>query len=283
MGTVVVVDIAGSVELSRAEPAAGIELLFSYMNMASELVRASDGTVVTRVGDGLVAVFPTPTQALNFAVKMHKRVRDFNEKHRPQREINIKVGLATGELVSSRSDVYGTTVNLAARLSQAGEAGQILCDEATVNLSDRQVSSLLQTERTVRGLGKIPVYLLSEKARRFQIVSGKQGRGMTKEDLVIATAKVSGVPKAQAVRAVDAFLGAIRQSLTRGKKVSLVGFGTFAVARRAARAARSPRTRDIIKIRAARVPRFKASKALKAAIEVGSEDREKDKGVESFP
>ena len=89
---------------------------------------------------------------------------------------------------------------------------------------------------------------------------------MTKAELVAVMAKASGETKASAERALNACLGAIRDSLKRGRRVSLVGFGTFAVARRAARNGRNPRTGKPIKIPAARVPRFKPSKALKAAV-----------------
>ncbi|MBI4241806.1 MAG: HU family DNA-binding protein [Candidatus Rokubacteria bacterium] len=89
---------------------------------------------------------------------------------------------------------------------------------------------------------------------------------MTKADLVAAMAKASGGTKASAERAVSAFLVMICDSLKRGRRVTLAGFGTFSVAKRAARNGRNPRTGKLIKIPAARVPRFKPSKALKMAI-----------------
>jgi len=97
--------------------------------------------------------------------------------------------------------------------------------------------------------------------------SGDQGgKGMTKADLVVAIARASGGTKASAERALNACLGAIRDALKRGRRVTLGGFGTFAVAKRAARSGRNPRTGKLIKISAARVPRFKPSKALKMAV-----------------
>jgi DNA-binding protein HU-beta len=89
---------------------------------------------------------------------------------------------------------------------------------------------------------------------------------MTKADLVIVVAKASGSTKASAERAVNAFLGAIRDSLKRGRRVTLVGFGAFSVAKRASRDGRDPRTGRLIKIPAARVPRFKPSKQLKSIV-----------------
>lgn len=89
---------------------------------------------------------------------------------------------------------------------------------------------------------------------------------MTKAELVAAMAKASGGTKASAERAVNAFLGMICDSLKRGRRVTLAGFGTFSVTKRAARNGRNPRTGKVIKIPAARVPRFKPSKALKMVV-----------------
>ena len=61
-------------------------------------------------------------------------------------------------------------------------------------------------------------------------------------------------------------MAAIRSSLKKGNSVTLVGFGTFSVGKRAARAGRNPRTGATIKIKAAKVPKFRAGKALKDAV-----------------
>ena len=89
---------------------------------------------------------------------------------------------------------------------------------------------------------------------------------MTKAELIDAVADGADVSKAAAGRAVDAFTGAIVKSLKKGKKVTLVGFGTFSVSKRKARKGRNPRTGETIKIAAAKTPKFSAGKALKQAI-----------------
>lgn len=89
---------------------------------------------------------------------------------------------------------------------------------------------------------------------------------MTKADLVTAMAKASGGSKVSAERALDAFLGEVFDALRRGRKVTIGGFGTFLVGRRAERSGRNPRTGKAIKIPACRVPRFKPSRSLKGAV-----------------
>ena len=88
---------------------------------------------------------------------------------------------------------------------------------------------------------------------------------MNKEDLVNVVVK-STCSKAEAVNVVNAVLDAIKKGLKKGGKVTLVGFGTFSVSKRAARTGRNPQTGKPIKIAAKKVPKFKAGKALKDAV-----------------
>ena len=89
---------------------------------------------------------------------------------------------------------------------------------------------------------------------------------MNKQDLVSAVADASGLTKADAAKAVEATFDAITGALKKGGEVRLVGFGTFAVGKRAARVGRNPRTGAAIKIKAAKVPKFRPGKALKDAL-----------------
>lgn len=89
---------------------------------------------------------------------------------------------------------------------------------------------------------------------------------MNKAELIDAVADAADLSKASAGRAVDSAIDAITGALKKGENVTLVGFGTFTVRSRAARAGRNPRTGEEIQIKASKVPGFKAGKALKDAI-----------------
>ena len=89
---------------------------------------------------------------------------------------------------------------------------------------------------------------------------------MNKSDLVDAIAKSAEISKAAATRALDSTIDSIKKALKKGDTVSLVGFGTFKVGKRAARNGRNPRTGATIKIKAAKVPKFSAGKGLKDAV-----------------
>ncbi len=89
---------------------------------------------------------------------------------------------------------------------------------------------------------------------------------MNKGELIDAMAADTGLTKTQAAASLDSFMTSIRKTLKKGDKVTLVGFGTFSVSKRAARTGRNPQTGKAIKIAAKNVVRFKAGKELSAAV-----------------
>ncbi|MDD3610075.1 MAG: HU family DNA-binding protein [Halothiobacillaceae bacterium] len=89
---------------------------------------------------------------------------------------------------------------------------------------------------------------------------------MNKSELIDAMAASANISKADAGRALDAFIDAVGTALKSGDQVTLVGFGTFLVREREARSGRNPRTGETIEISASRLPSFKAGKGLKDAV-----------------
>jgi DNA-binding protein HU-beta len=89
---------------------------------------------------------------------------------------------------------------------------------------------------------------------------------VNKTELIEHIASKSDISKAAATRALASIIEAVKKTLKKGDTVTLVGFGTFSVSKRAARTGRNPRTGAALKIKAAKVPRFKAGKGLKDAL-----------------
>jgi DNA-binding protein HU-beta len=106
----------------------------------------------------------------------------------------------------------------------------------------------------------------AERQARAIIKQFQEGLFVNKTELVEHIAKHADISKAAATRALDSTITAIRTTLKKGGTVSLVGFGSFAVTKRPARKGRNPRTGDEIKIKAAKVPKFRPGKALKDAL-----------------
>lgn len=89
---------------------------------------------------------------------------------------------------------------------------------------------------------------------------------MNKSELIEHIAKQADISKAAAGRSLEAVIGAVRTTLKKGGSVTIPGFGTFAVTKRAARTGRNPRTGAAIKIKAAKVPKFRPGKGLRDAM-----------------
>ena len=89
---------------------------------------------------------------------------------------------------------------------------------------------------------------------------------MNKAELISKIADEAGITKVQAGAALGSFVDGVKKTLKKGNKLTLVGFGTFAVSKRAARKGRNPQTGETIKIKAKKVARFKAGKELNSSI-----------------
>ena len=89
---------------------------------------------------------------------------------------------------------------------------------------------------------------------------------MNKAELIEAISAESKLTKADSARALDAFVNATSKALKKGDRVALIGFGSFSVAKRAARSGRNPQTSKTIKIAAKKVAKFKAGAGLKKSV-----------------
>ncbi|GHU06271.1 DNA-binding protein HU-beta [Betaproteobacteria bacterium] len=89
---------------------------------------------------------------------------------------------------------------------------------------------------------------------------------MNKSELIDQIASSADISKAAAERSLEATIAAVKTTLKKGDEVSLIGFGTFYVSKREARDGRNPQNGEVIKIKSAQVPKFRAGKALKDAV-----------------
>ena len=89
---------------------------------------------------------------------------------------------------------------------------------------------------------------------------------MTKQELIEKMAKDAGLSASDADAALKSFMEGIKKTLKKGDKVTMVGFGTFSIGKRAARTGRNPQTGAAIKIKASKSPKFKAGKGFKDAV-----------------
>jgi len=90
---------------------------------------------------------------------------------------------------------------------------------------------------------------------------------MNKSDLIDAIAQGAGLTKVQAAKAINTYHETVKKAMKKGDSVSLVGFGTYTTAQRKARTGRNPKTGAALKIKAARVPKFRPGKGLKDSVQ----------------
>ncbi len=146
--------------------------------------------------------------------------------------------------------------------SSHGRAG-IACDAAN------RIAAPLDSE-SWRGcnqkFGLSTMHVASSTGGGLPSDSPRGGKFVNKTELIEHIARQADISKAAAARALEALIGGVKATLKKNNTVSLVGFGTFSVGKRAARSGRNPRTGAPIKIKAAKVPKFRPGKALKDAL-----------------
>jgi DNA-binding protein HU-beta len=113
----------------------------------------------------------------------------------------------------------------------------------------------------------IKIFCLDQKPSKFVAeLKSIKNTVMNKAELIAKLADDAGITKTQANASLDSFVEAVTKTLKGGGKVTLVGFGTFTVSKRAARNGRNPQTGEVIKIKARKVARFKAGKELSSKL-----------------
>ena len=112
----------------------------------------------------------------------------------------------------------------------------------------------------------IPRLAANRAAPTMHFITVWRNYPMNKTELIAAVAEKSGLSKKDAAAAVESVIAAVSDSLVKGEKVQLVGFGTFEVKERAARTGKNPQTGAVVEIPASKAPAFKAGKALKDAV-----------------
>jgi DNA-binding protein HU-beta len=114
-----------------------------------------------------------------------------------------------------------------------------------------------------RALGAERSRACCQRSHRIPKTPDEGNRDVNKSELIEHIAKQADISKAAAGRSLEALIGAVKTTLKKGGSVTITGFGTFTAPKRAARTGRNPRTGDAIKIKSAKVPKFRPGKALK--------------------
>ena len=133
--TILFTDLVGSTELlQRLGDDDAEELRRRHFARVREAVRSAGGDEVKTLGDGLMAAFTSPLQAISCAVHVQQDIHEQNRHEDPSRQLHLRIGLHAGEPIEDEGDFHGTSVVVARRLCDAAQSGQILVSELLAGL-----------------------------------------------------------------------------------------------------------------------------------------------------
>jgi class 3 adenylate cyclase len=133
--TVLFTDIQGSTELTqRLGDIGAMRVVRKHNDVVREALKTSGGREIKHTGDGIMASFPSVANAVECSITIQRRIADYI-RERPKEGLRVKVGLAAGEPITEGDDLFGATVQLAARLCDHAAADGILVSSAVRDLS----------------------------------------------------------------------------------------------------------------------------------------------------
>ncbi len=133
--TILFTDLVGSTELlQRLGDDTAEELRRRHFSLVREAVRRAGGDEVKALGDGLMAAFTSPLQAISCAVQVQQAIQEQNRNEDPGRQLHLRIGLHAGEPIEDEGDFHGTSVVVASRLCDAAQSDQILASELLAGL-----------------------------------------------------------------------------------------------------------------------------------------------------
>jgi class 3 adenylate cyclase/CHAT domain-containing protein/tetratricopeptide (TPR) repeat protein len=140
--TIMFTDIKGSTTFfDMRGDLEGVTMLQRHNEMVVPPIEAHGGRVLQRLGDGLLATFPTATPGVKAGIEIQKRLHEYNSKSAEREQIHVRVGLNTGMGLVEESNVFGDAVNTAARVQTLAEPGQILVSESTYKEASRDLGT----------------------------------------------------------------------------------------------------------------------------------------------
>ncbi len=171
--TVMFTDMKGfTAETSRRSRKQLAMLLETHEKITREAVDENSGEVIKNLGDGFLAIFASSTNALLAAKRLQEHVRKYNLNVPDMTKFELKIAIASGDVIFKNDDVFGDPVNLASRVLTLAEPGQILFTQSVfLSMNKNEIPTAEVGERQLKGLAEpIRIYKVKQKGR-FRIKS----------------------------------------------------------------------------------------------------------------
>lgn len=187
--SVVFTDIKGFTARTSSSSRAELrDLLDRHEELLLPVIHHYDGTVVKTIGDAFLLTFESPTNAVLCGLMIQETLREFNQRTVEAEQIEVRVAINTGEVEVRGSDVFGETVNIAARIESITEAGEVYFTHATyLSMNKSEVPTSEVGERRLKGIDEpIRVYrvIRDENLERYNILiaSEREGQQQSKNE-----------------------------------------------------------------------------------------------------
>ena len=164
LAAILAADVAGYSHLVEVNDEASTATLRSYVAVVEEAIVTHHGRVFSRSGDGVVAEFPSIVEAIRCAVEIQHEISDRNEAVPDDRRMQFRIGVNLGDVIAEENDLYGTGVNVAARLEQLAEPGGV-CISQTVYDQVRKI-----VEMSFQDIGAIRLKNIAEPVRVYRLL-----------------------------------------------------------------------------------------------------------------
>ena len=171
--TIIAIDVVAFSTMSARDEEHALALLGARMDMAGTLIRHHRGRVFKLTGDGLLAEFASPVEAVRAALEIQEAMRSANATASENDQLNVRIGINLGDVLVEDDDIQGEGVNIAARLESLAEPGGVTISGTAYDHVEKRLDLgfAFEGEQTVKNIAK-PI-------RVYRVLAGPESAGKT--------------------------------------------------------------------------------------------------------
>lgn len=174
--TVFFIDIAGYTEKSTmVDMSILLKIIKAFEEIVTSTITEKRGSIVKKMGDGILAVFKQPLNAAVAALEVQRKIRDYSAVRVEQEKFQARIGLNTGPVIRRDNDVFGEHVNVASRMQGVAGKGEVVLTQATFDEVHDYVRCTNGGKVDVKGIGPTMIYYAKEITVDLSAIAGTKG------------------------------------------------------------------------------------------------------------